>query len=56
MVVWKWSTTSFAVYCYEANNFIVPADGHQGASVAVVLSASTSYNAGRQLSGSKGIF
>ena len=31
------ASTSFAVYRPRARNFVVPADGHRGTSVAVVL-------------------
>jgi hypothetical protein len=48
----SYSPTTFEIYRHQAKIFIVPADGHQDASVAVVRFASTSYNARRLLSGS----
>ncbi len=56
MVDWKSYSMSFAVYRHQAKIFIVPADGHQGVSVAVVRSASTSYDARRLLSGSNEVY
>jgi hypothetical protein len=45
-------SVSFDIDRRQARIFFVPADGHVGANVAVVLSASTTYGARRLLSGS----